>query len=242
MNGVKFARSCGLLLLAFLVSFSLSAQDRLPEAIRLLQQLYPEAKAAKLDVTIYEYHRTFGGPWNDSPNDFSVLLTTPLPESMNDERPPRCSSPIIRADFTFGVGTKGPRLVRLNVDGLLVTGHIVSVRKEVEKHPEWTEAEMAEALVKSGAKFGPSARTELLAKVPLQQLGPLLGKLHIISSRFAYVSASDPPEEPRTAVLQWVVYLQSTELSRLKRRREYYVALEPIEGKVIAIGVMPTSY
>jgi hypothetical protein len=47
--------------------------------------------------------------------------------------------------------------------------------KEVDAHPEWTDAQVVKALKIAGAKFGPDDHAAFLAALPLIALEPLTG-------------------------------------------------------------------
>lgn len=91
-------------------------------------------------------------------------------------------------------------------DGRL-TAYVVQSPRDVDKmnalaavvlsHPEMSEADVAMALKKEGAKFGPMDKDEFVKSLPLAALEPFLGKLQVLNVGFS------PLQKNRNNVATW---------------------------------------
>jgi hypothetical protein len=105
-----------------------------------------------------------------------------------------------------------------------------ALTEQVDKHPDWSEAEMTRALSAAGAQFAPNRKEALLANIPFKKLEPLTGKIENQSIEFTF---RINPEPPYVAVMDWSVRFRATKDGT---RAEYTMSIEPFDGKVISFG------
>jgi hypothetical protein len=92
---------------------------------------------------------------------------------------------------------------------------------------------MTDALSQAGAKFGPDRKEALLARFPVKELEPILGKIEMDVAQFEFRGNASPPHY---AMMKWLIRFRSKSNGK---RDEYAVSLEPFDGKVIAFGRRP---
>jgi hypothetical protein len=106
-------------------------------------------------------------------------------------------------------------------------------RKLVDSHPEWSEGEIRDALIKAGAHFAPGTEGALVNSLPMEELRTLFGEARVGDASF-YFREFDRLQ-PGAAVLHWRVEIQ---VSRDGRPHHGYVLLiEPFSGKLFGIGL-----
>ncbi len=199
------------------------------EAIRLVRALYPElaGKGIILDFA--------SRPHLDSDNfpavfDLAVSETppSPLPPGTYEESD---ADRVGHLGARFQFDATDRRFISMEASGSLVATERQNVlNKLVEEHPEWTEAQMTDALLSSGAIFGPGQRERVLAKFPASQLEPILGKIQIVSAQFDFRGNKEPPFYP---IMHWTVYFRAATKGR---NHGYFAWIEPFSGKVVGVG------
>lgn len=106
------------------------------------------------------------------------------------------------------------------------------LRQLVESHPGWSEMEVAGALKKAGAQFGPSEKEAFVNALPLSNAERFLGQLKIISVEFDY-----PNRERHTGhlaeALTWRVRTEAVLPDG--KRVQYGFEFEPFEGKLTSL-------
>ena len=107
-----------------------------------------------------------------------------------------------------------------------------SLTKLIDEHPNWSEAQMAEALVAAGGKFDPKNRDSVLARFPKNGLESILGKIEIRSAEFEFRRNAEAPSGAR---MEWSVRFRASK----NLREEYFVSMEPFEGKIVMFGRTP---
>jgi hypothetical protein len=107
-----------------------------------------------------------------------------------------------------------------------------ALRNLVESHPEWSDAQAADALKKAGARFGPSDKEAFINSLPFSKTERFLGRLKIESVDFEY---PDPKRtgEFASGALIWIVRAVG-ELPDGTHPR-YGFSFEPFEGKLTSI-------
>jgi len=103
----------------------------------------------------------------------------------------------------------------------------------VDEHPEWSDAQMTDALSAAGAKFGPNQEETLLARLPLKELESILGKIEMSPAKFTFRGNSEPPFY---AVMDCLIRFHATKSGR---HDEYTMSVEPFGGKVVTFGRRP---
>jgi hypothetical protein len=144
-----------------------------------------------------------------------------------------CSAPVFSAQFTFDWQTANKELMDLTVWGPFVLGRTREFAKEVDRHAEWSDARVTEALNEAGAKFGPDHRAEFVRALPLEKLEPFMGgPLDVVSAEF-YVR----PSTSKEAHPAWIV--QAKWHSPDGRLADCPLVFEPFEGKLQSIFRTP---
>jgi len=153
------------------------------------------------------------------------------PERRFGQRPTTSSSPdpVLRAQFTFDWQTENKELLDLMVSGPFVQGRRDEFAKEVDKHPEWSDAKAMAALNEAGAKYGPDHKDELLRALPLEELKPFMGgELEVVSAEL-YLR----PGTSKKADLTWGI--RTKWHSPDGREAGCTLIFEPFEGKLQSI-------
>jgi hypothetical protein len=116
-----------------------------------------------------------------------------------------CSAPVLRAYFIFDPTTADKELIVVAAGGPIVNGRRDKFAEEVNRHPEWTDAQVVTALNDAGARFGPDHKAEFLRTLPIAELKPFVGELEVLSAKF-YVRHSGAEGTPPEASLSWTVH------------------------------------
>ena len=101
---------------------------------------------------------------------------------------------------------------------------------EVRAHHDWTDGEYMNALRRSGARFGPSKREAVLARVSATVLAPFLAGFLVHDARFVI------RDDDKDAVLAWVVELQSNRSTPWGD--ECLLWFEPFDGRLFSFHLM----
>lgn len=215
-----------------LVSAAVCADD-VADAKAAILGLYPELKGKDLHIAISD------GGLLETPgplSSFTMVIRHPSPGSQTGGQ---CPTPELSVDFTFAVtGTDHERFL-FGAGGPVVNeNRIKRITDEVDSHPEWSDADVLSALSKAGARFGPSAKRELLDQLPTKGLGVLLGDIDVESAEFKIRDASQMREHLPSASLTWVVKISG---GSENRKLGYLVMIEPFDGKVIFIERFPPA-
>jgi hypothetical protein len=201
-------------------------------AMRLLHVFYPELKGKQVLMNVV------ARPVFDSdslPPDFEIAVS-----ELHPSEPIRGSAPYtnpssadvvghLSTHFEFDRRDNGIHLV-------FASGTYVNDEKQqtltklVDEHPEWSAVQMTETLSASGAKFGSNQKEALLARFPVNDLEPILGKIKITSVYFRFRQNN----EPRSGgVMLWSILFRAT---KGEKHDEYTASLEPFDGKIISLG------
>lgn len=213
-----------------LVSAAFCADD-VADAKAAIIGLYPELKGKDLHVGI-----TDGGPLEmpGQLTNFTVVIQQPSHQKLSGGQ---CPTPVLSVDVTFAVTSTDHQLFLFGAGGPVVNeDRIKRITDEVDSHPEWSDADVLSALSKAGARFGPSAKKELLDQVPIKGLSVLMGDIDVESAEFKIRDASQMREHLPSASLVWVVKVSTRNNNR---KLAYQVMLEPFDGKVTWIERFP---
>ncbi len=104
-----------------------------------------------------------------------------------------------------------------------------TLRGLLQKHPGWSNAQIASALKEAGAHFGPHDQEAFVNSLPLGKAERFLGKLKITSVEFAYPQHGSSGR-PAAVGLIWIVNADA-ELPDGTHPR-YVFTFEPFEGKL----------
>jgi hypothetical protein len=110
---------------------------------------------------------------------------------------------------------------------------MINFQKLVDSHPEWSEGEIRDALIKAGAHFAPGAEGALVNSLPMEELRKLFGEVRVGGANF-YFREFDRLQ-PGAAVLQWHVEMQVS--CDGKPHHGYVLLVEPFSGKLFGIGL-----
>ena len=179
-------------ILGVLCASALDAAPRPDEyvarAIEFLRILFPAMGGT--DVIIFDQRPLERQLYPDAINPFSITLTTHKgPDPLG-------------AYFTFDFKTND--LKDAMILGPFVRDRVENLMKEVDEHPEWSDAQIVARLKAAGARFGPNDREEFLRSLPLKKLEPLVGQLEVIGDVFSVRSASVGGDQP-VAAIGWTV-------------------------------------
>jgi hypothetical protein len=145
-----------------------------------------------------------------------------------------CSKPELYGKFIFDWQTPNKELKFMTVIGPAVTGRRDKFAAEVDRHPEWSDAKVREALKASGARFGPDHKAELLRELPLEELKPFVGgEIKVVSADLSIRWFGTNPQE---ASLTWFVKAKWHGLNG--QEADCTMALEPFDGKLVSFDRM----
>jgi hypothetical protein len=211
-----------------------ACEDTYTIAIRLMRALYPDlkAKGANIDLRA-RYPLDADGPL------LSFYIGTSASDQTAccvDSRSPNPSSADrvgqISAHFQFD--GRDRRIFSIFANGSFVHEEKQEVlTKLVDEHPEWSDLQMTDALSQAGAKFGPDQKEALLARFPVKELEPILGKIEMDVTQFEFRGNVNAPYY---AVMNGLIRFRSKSDGK---RDGYAVSLEPFDGRVIAFGRRP---
>jgi hypothetical protein len=205
--------------------------DNIADAKAAIIGLYPELKGKDLHVSIAD------GGLLETPGPLSEF--TMLVQHASHEVLPagQCQIPALSVTFTFAVTNTDHQLFLFGAGGAVVNeDKIKRITDEVDSHPEWSDANVLSAMSKAGARFGPSAKKELLDQLPIKGLSVLIGDIDVESAEFKIRDASQMREHLPSASLIWVLKVSARSNDR---RVTYQIMLEPFEGKIVFIERFP---
>jgi hypothetical protein len=107
------------------------------------------------------------------------------------------------------------------------------VRKLIQSHPEWTEAQAVAALESAGAKYGPAKKNEFVKKLPMEQLQELLeGKVTVESVEF---NGLGKVHEGSFVFLEWDVEVKVSRGDGSEA--SYWLTFEPFKGQLTQLSL-----
>jgi hypothetical protein len=208
-----------------------ACDDTYSMAIRLMRALYPDVKAKGANVDIEaKYPFDADGPLlafyirMSASDQIACCVDSRSPNPSSAERVGQLS-----AHFQFD--GRDYRISSFVASGSLVNdAKQEAIAKLVDEHPEWTDPDLTVALRRAGAKFGPDQKEELLARFPVHELEPILGKIEMGPAQFAFRGNS---QAPHYALMNWSIRFQATSGTK---QDQYAVFLEPFDGRVVALS------
>jgi hypothetical protein len=221
--------------IALLLLLSLSAQAqggprgefaKVEVAREFVRALFPEttAKDYVIDVTA---STQIDSDWNYL-SDFDVSVG-PGDSRAADSNPPGRAywkkPEVLGALFRFRVGD--PFIGDVYIQFHPLESKLALVLAQVNAHQGWSDSEVAAALRRAGARFGPNDGDALRNAVPIDALEPFIGKLEINSSEFFLRHE----QKPRSlAELYWEV--DGGSVLPNGRQARWTLILEPFEGRL----------
>ncbi len=209
------------------------SDDYVLRARQFLRALYPGLDGRLRPVIIGNRLRDTTVRQPDVMNVFTMELHD-FEIGINGGAPTTCwsSDPSLSARFGFDWQTENKELYRFSAWGAAIDGPVESFVKEVDKHPEWSDARVAAAMDQAGAKFGPDHKAEFLRAFPHEQLKPFVGgDLEVVSAEF-YVRGTCNGCSPA-----WVVQAKWHSLDG--QDSDCTLAFEPFQGNLQMISLMP---
>jgi hypothetical protein len=198
-------------------------------AIRLMRVFYPDLRNKGIIVQTGAYQ-----PFEaDCPsNVFDIWVsdmrpTEPIRTSPNPSSAERVGH--LSNHFEFD-GRDGEIHLVFAKGSLVNSERQEALAKLIDEHSEWTAEDMTKALRSSGAAFGPGQKEALLARFPIKELEPILGKIQIESTEFIFRSNATPPSY---AVMCWSVRFAA---SKNSKTYHFAASLEAFEGRVVMLG------
>lgn len=219
--------SCGELV-AFGDSVDLS---RVSRAKAMLQKLYPELSGKN-----YGNRVMWDGSYDSevSLRNFSIIIWK-INRILNTEKhtpPPTLPRPeerILTASFEFDSHDVLDSFHASSSD-VLSDARMENLRKTVDQHQKWTDAQAEAALRAAGAKYAPSERDTLLQAIPREALEPQLGRFKIDSAEFR---TRHKQPSGYMAELYWEVSVSSEFPDG--RLLHWSMTFEPFAGKLTSI-------
>jgi hypothetical protein len=215
---------------ACLVSAAVRADD-VADAKAAIIGLYPELKGKDLHIAITD------GGLLETPgplSNFTMVVQHPSHEALPAGQ---CPIPVLSVYFTFAVSSTDHQLFLLGSGGTVVNeDRFKRITDQVDSHAEWSDADVLSALTKAGARFGPSAKKELLDQLPIKGLSVLMGDIDVESAEFKIRDASQIRAHLPSASLTWIVKVSTRSNNQ---KLAYLVMLEPFDGKVVYVTRFP---
>jgi hypothetical protein len=209
--------------------------DNAGRATQLLRDLYP---ALEKEHALVEYHFPLwagGTPATSFRENLRFILYKSYQSVGPDGRPQSHDVPLFAAQIGFLSGPDDPHLKRGQLMSVIsygpfISGRVDELAKELNKHGEWSDAQLISQLKAAGAKFGPNDREAFIRALPLKVLEPLTGRLEIVDATFW--ARYDTPS--RDVSLTWTVITKW--LSDDGRyQAEYFLYFEPFEGALFSL-------
>lgn len=204
------------------------------EAQELLRQLYPELKNKRYVMSV-ELNGAFDMNWTSTPR-FSVEVG-PSERGHEHYTVDRSGIPHIREEKPV-LGA----LFGFDSEGLLETLHVNSpeivfgkkneaLRKLVDSHREWNDADVIHALKGSGVRYGPEDRDAFLQIAPFGALEPFIGGAFQIESAEFNFRHQQPSGS--LANLYWEV--EGASQTPTGKRLHWTIVFEPFGGRLTSI-------
>jgi len=127
---------------------------------------------------------------------------------------------------------QGGHLVRFGASGIAIQN--VKANRELKYTPQMSDAEIAVAIKKSGAKYGPDDKAKFTANLPLKNLERFLGKLDLISVSF------HPLSEDRAELPNWPDWtVRAKAIRKDGSTAEYRENFDYVTGDLIGLCAEP---
>jgi hypothetical protein len=215
-----------------LCSSAAGAADNIGVAKQVIRKLYPELQGKGLPVIVRDGSTLDGTRVG---GDFILDVLKPGNPHIADNS---CHEQLISVRLEFPVGGQDRRLFALSAGGPVVNSDLQrQLREAVDGHPEWSEADLTQALERAGAQFGPAAKEGFVGALPMEALRLLLGDVRVMSVNFRFRDEVQQHENLPAATLLWTVQL--TVHLRDRQILNYYALFEPFQGKLVSLGRTP---
>ncbi len=215
--------------------------DYVPRSVQLLRSLYPGLASAYprgVHVEIEVEQDLFSLPLDPDavyPSEIHLYASNYACDA--EPKDPRCAehpAPVLVSRFQFLAAGKGLRL--LWAWGPFVDGRLDKLKEDLDKHPEWPDARVVEALKGAGAKFGPDDKAEFLRALPLKGLEPCTGRLEVVSAEFRVRLGPVEGEKPK-ANLTWRVLAKAYSPDG-RYEMDCSMTFEPFDGALMDFNIL----
>jgi hypothetical protein len=177
-----------------------------------------------------------GNRWRegDRMNFFSIEFLDLGPKDGTGSVPCWCSDPALHVTFIFDWQTENKELMLMSAGGPVADGRRDKFAEEMNRHPEWSDAQVIAALNDAGAKFGPDHKAEFLRTLPFEELKPFVGgEIEVLSAGFHFWE-SDLEGKTSRAYLSWIV--RAKWHGSDGREAGCSLAFEPFDGTLQSYG------
>jgi hypothetical protein len=213
-----------------------ACDDTYTAAIRLMRALYPELGGKGINVDVQAlYPFDADGPLLSF--NIQVSASDQLGRIVASLHPnPSSADRVGQLSAHFQFDGRDRRIFSIFANGSFLSDEKQhALTKLVDEHPEWSDAQMTDALLQAGAKFGPNQKEALLARFPLKELESILGKIEMGPAQFTFRGNTEPPFY---AAMNWSIRFRATKNGK---RDEYTMSVEPFGGKVVTFGRRPLA-
>ena len=214
-----------LVLLIFTAPSHCHAQVNISRAKNIVRTLYPELIGQNLSVKIRD-----DAPFeqNGVSNSFSVELS----ERWIAGTPRKCDTPdVMSAYFQFSDDSQAPPTMISFGGSAAGTDRLERINQELAGHAEWSISELSAFLRKQRARFPPDTDPQEVQLYIESKIGTVLGTFSVDSLRPSGTKTSDGSRD-----LDWVLYVT---VRSSQTEMKYFVAIEPLDGKVVSVQRMP---
>ena len=232
---------------AALASDKCGSLDRVANATKLAQIIYPDLKGKEFMLQFSSGSGPLSGPFDSR----SFLITVDKDQRRpsgekngqlaegaqgSQEEQTELELPLYLR-FTFAesiVGRNGepvgtePSCQPLKFMNETTSEQMHKAWEVINAHPEWTDAQDWEAAKKLGMRYGPDKKKDLFGIIPLKDLTSVYGPIHVMEAKFITTAAKEPGSN--FAILTWLITVKRAGTRGL-------ITVEPFQGKVIAISL-----
>ncbi|MGD0697553.1 MAG: hypothetical protein ABSB82_22250 [Terriglobia bacterium] len=220
-------------------------QDRAPQAARippddyisraneLVRTLYPDLDPHL--IVVFEDFNHWGRQTGITSAFYLRLSTYTGSKRDADGNDCDCEKLVLRGLFFFN-----PLKADRELTHLVVSDPVADARQErfgelIGKHAEWSEAQVIQAMKKAGAKYGPEDKDQLLRALPLAELRPYVGDLHVERAEFVFnrPEGAKPSREEMGAVCFW--RLTGTSHLASGAAKDYSLVVDAFDGRLSSI-------
>jgi hypothetical protein len=233
---LKSARSWLLILLASWLSCAqalpndMRADDYFGRAKQLLRRLYPGLDRNLRAVLIDENRlNESGSPDVGRMNHLTIELHDLEIKPGTDSSTCWCLAPTLGARLVFDWQTENKELVIMAAGGPFIHGRSDAFAEEMNKHPDWSDAQVISAMNRAHAKFAPGHEAEFLRALPVDDLRPFVGELEVTSVKF-YLRDRDEKGKRSNVNPNWIV--RAKWHGRDRQEKECTLIFEPFEGRL----------
>jgi hypothetical protein len=195
---------------------------------RLMDVAYPELRERDTHVSV-----TLEAPFN---RDWTTAHMLGIVVSPADFKSPQNVASDTFDDYYLrgSIELNGTRIESIDLSGMRTNARqIRELTARAQSHPEWTDSDIAQALNRIGAKYGPDKREKFVQETPIEQLAAILGRVEKRDVTFRWRQGA--PELGSHDILSptWMAQLELRD--EAGERLCYTMFFEPIGGSFRAL-------